>query len=87
MRVDTLTIREIRLRLKAPFETSFGTVRDRRVLLVEVQCDSGTGWGEITALEQPFYNAEATDTAWVAFCEYVAPLVAGKDLANPATTS
>jgi o-succinylbenzoate synthase len=63
MRIDGLTIREIHLRLKAPFETSFATVVERRILLVEVHSEGVTGWGEITAGEAPFYNPECVDVA------------------------
>ena len=48
MKIEELTIREISIRLTNPFETSFGTTWDRRILLVEARCDGITGWGEIT---------------------------------------
>src|ERR1051326_7317571 len=57
-------LREIHMRLKSPFETSFGTVQNRRIVLVEVVADGVSGWGEVTAGETPAYNAETTDTAW-----------------------
>ncbi len=80
MRIDEINIREIRLRLKAPFETSFGSVIERRILLVEVHSDSVTGWGEITALEGPLYSPEATDISWIVFCDFVVPLILGKEI-------
>src|SRR6202050_1111439 len=83
MRIDGLTIREIHLRLKAPFETSFGGVLERRMLLVEAHCEGLTGWGEITAGEGPFYNPEAVDPAWIIFRDFVAPMVVGKSLDSP----
>src|ERR1700676_2416922 len=64
MKIEELTIREISIRLTNPFETSFGTTWDRRILLVEARCDGITGWGEITAGEGQFYNSETTDPAW-----------------------
>jgi O-succinylbenzoate synthase len=83
MHIDGLTIREIHLRLKAPFETSFGTLLERRVLLVEAHSEGMTGWGEITAGEGPFYNPESVDPAWVIFHEFVAPMVVGKTIDRP----
>lgn len=74
MRIDTITIREIHARLKAPFETSFGTTWQRRILLVEVLSEGLAGWGEVTAGEGPFYNYETTDTAWSIFRDFIAPL-------------
>ncbi len=63
MRIERVVLREIRMRLRAPFETSFGTVQDRRILLVQVHSEGISGWGEGTAMEGPFYNSETIDTA------------------------
>lgn len=80
MKIDEIVLREIEMRLKGPFETSFGTISGRRVALLEVRCDGVSGWGEVTAAEGPFYNSETTDTAWAILCEFVAPLVLGKSI-------
>ncbi len=77
MRIERITVREIRMRLKAPFETSFGVTQDRRILLVEVIADGVSGWGEITVVESPSYNSETTDTAWHIVSDYIAPKLAG----------
>jgi o-succinylbenzoate synthase len=79
MKIEQITLREIRMRLKAPFETSFGVTQDRRILLVEVVADGVTGWGEITTIETPSYNSETTDTAWHIVSDFIAPLLLGKD--------
>src|SRR5947209_5466640 len=78
MRVDSITLRKLRMRLKAPFETSFGVTYDRPVLLVEMQSDNLTGWSEVTATEGPFYNAESVDIAALVLREFLIPLVLGK---------
>lgn len=83
MKIETLTIREIQVGLKSPFETSFGTIWQRRILLVEACSDGLSGWGEVTAGEGPFYNPETTDTAWFIFCDFLAPLALGKDVDAP----
>lgn len=84
MKVERLTLREIRMRLKAPFETSFGVTQERRVLLVEAICDGISGWGEITALESPSYNSETTETAWHIVSDFISPLVLGRELSAAA---
>lgn len=81
MKIEQLTLREIRMRLKAPFETSFGVTQDRRILLVEAIADGIRGWGEITALESPCFNSETTDTAWHVVSDFIAPMLVGQDLA------
>lgn len=82
MHIDAISVREIRLRLKAPFETSFGILQKRRILLVEVKSDGATGWGEVTAVEGPFYNSETTDTAWIILRDFIIPLVLGKEVTS-----
>ena len=78
MKIEQITLREIHMRLKAPFETSFGVTQDRRILLVEVIADGITGWGEITAIETPSYNSETTDTAWHIVSDFIAPVLVGQ---------
>ncbi|HKW18716.1 MAG TPA: o-succinylbenzoate synthase [Terriglobales bacterium] len=80
MKIESLTLRELEMRLKSPFETSFGVTQKRRILLVEIAADGLTGWGEVTTGEAPYYNSETTDTAWTIISEFIAPLVIGKKL-------
>jgi o-succinylbenzoate synthase len=82
MKIEAIVVREIQLRLKSPFETSFGTVENRRIVLVEVVADGASGWGEVTAGETPGYNAETTDTAWHILRDFIGPCLAGKTLAR-----
>ena len=84
MRIDYVALRELRMSLKAPFQTSFGTTMHRRVLLVEVGAEGNTGWSEITTPEEPFYNAETTDTAWHVFSDFIVPMVIGKEVQRAA---
>lgn len=72
-----MELREIELPLKWPFETSFGRTTRRRILILRVFDKSGAfGYGECTAPEDPFYNHETIDTAWIIITKYAAPLLA-----------
>ena len=82
MKIESIALREIRMRLKSPFETSFGTVQDRRIVLVEVVADGVSGWGEVTAGETPAYNPETTDTAWHVLSDFLAPALTGKSVSK-----
>jgi len=84
MRVDSIILRKLQMRLKAPFETSFGVTHTRPVLLVEVQSDGISGWSEVTATEGPFYNAESVDIAALVLREFLMPRVLGKSFATAA---
>jgi len=57
------------------FETSFGRTTHRRIILVEVASQGVSGWGEVTCGENPFYNEEWTDAAWLIVRDYVGPRI------------
>jgi O-succinylbenzoate synthase len=82
MNIELITLREIGMRLKSPFETSFGITHNRRIVLVEVIADGVTGWGEVTTGETPSYNSETTETAWHVISDFIAPLIVGKNLSS-----
>lgn len=82
MKIESIILREVHMRLKSPFETSFGVTQNRRILLVEVIVDGVSGWGEVTAGETPAYNSETTDTSWHVISDFVAPLVIGKNISS-----
>jgi O-succinylbenzoate synthase len=83
LKLDRITLREIRMPLVSFFETSFGRTYDRRIILVEVtDSDGATGWGEVTAGENPFYNEETTETCWHIIRDHVAPRVLHVELAS-----
>ena len=75
IRLDRINLREIRMPLVHFFETSFGRTTERRIVLVEVVSDGLSGWGEVTCGENPFYNEEWTESAWLILRDYVAPRV------------
>ena len=78
MKVEAITLREIRMPLVHFFETSFGRTTERRILLLTVHTDGPEGWGECVAGEDPFYSEESVDTAWYAVEKYLAPAFLGK---------
>jgi len=84
MRVEAVTLRKLQMRLKEPFETSFGVTHNRTLLLVEMQSEGVTGWSEITAMEAPVFNTETVATAAVILKEALFPAILGKDFATAA---
>src|SRR5581483_6875363 len=80
MKVEAITLRELRLPLKHFFETSFGRTESRRVLLVTVHCEGVEGWGECVAGEGPFFSSEWIETAWVTVREFLAPMLLGQEI-------
>lgn len=84
MKIKCVSLRELKMRLRSPFETSFGVCHERSILLVEIQGDGWSGWGEVTTDAGPFYNSETTQTAWHVISDFIAPALLGKDLASAA---
>jgi len=82
MRLQSLTLREIHLKLVTPFETSFDRTTERRIILAEARVDGVSGWGECTAGETPFYNPEDTETSWHILKNFLWPMLKGKELAS-----
>ncbi len=80
MKIESITLREIRMPLVHFFETSFGRTTERRILLVTLHTDGPEGWGECVAGEGPFYSEESIDTAWYAMENYLAPSFLGKTI-------
>ena len=77
LKLERLELREIELPLKSPFETSFGRTTQRRILILRAfNRDGASGYGECVAGENPFFNHETIDTAWLITSKYVAPLLA-----------
>ena len=85
LRVERITLREIRLPLKEPFRISSGICTERRICLLELTSSDGvTGWSECVAGEQPNYSDETIDTAWLAIRSWVAPRILKQELEGPA---
>jgi O-succinylbenzoate synthase len=84
MRIEQISLRELHMRLVAPFATSMETTAIRRVLLVEVLVDGVTGWGECVAGETPSYSPETTETAWHVLRNHLWPTLKGKQFATAA---
>jgi len=82
LQIDTIHLREINLPLAHPFETSFGVTTGRRILLIELEADGLTAWGECVAGEHPYFSGETIDTAWLITESELAPrlLEAGTEL-------
>ena len=80
LKVEAITLREIRMPLVHFFETSFGRTYSRRILLVTVHCDGVDGWAESVAGEDPYYSSEWTESAWPTIRQYLAPAVLGRSL-------
>jgi len=87
MRIRKITLRELGMKLIAPFEISNGVSYERRIVLVEADVDGTAGWAECVAGETPQYSPETVETAWHVLRDHLWPLLKGKDFATAAHVS
>ena len=78
--IDAIHLREINIPLAFPFETSFGQTTMRRILLVELESEGLSAWGECVAGEHPYYSDESIDTAWIITEKELAPRLLGQEI-------
>src|SRR5262249_20110497 len=84
LQLERLELREIELPLKSPFETSFGRTTRRRILIVRAfNRDGAAGYGECVAGDNPFFNHETIDTAWLMTAKHIGRMLG----ATPVTSA
>ncbi len=78
VRIESVELQHVRLRLKEPFETSFGVEHDRECLILRLRGDGLQGWGECVADAWPGYSYETVGTAWHVLTEFFVPRLLGQ---------
>ena len=84
MKIDSITLHDLRMPLVSAFETSFGRITTRDCILVTLKSDGLTGYGECVADRDPGYSYETTGTAWHILRDFIAPLILGQDISDAA---
>ncbi|WP_134703386.1 o-succinylbenzoate synthase [Ammoniphilus sp. YIM 78166] len=75
MNIEKFVFRKMKLQLKAPFQTSFGTQTDREFILVEAHSGGQIGYGECVAMTEPIYNEETVKTCWHVMEDFLIPML------------
>ena len=81
--IDSFELREIRLPLVSPFETSLGVEREKQALLVFLRKGEITGYGECVAGIDPWFNEETIASAKYIIQTYLAPILFGQHMTTP----
>lgn len=84
MQIQSLTLTHLSMPLVSPFETSFGRTTERECILVTLQSEGLTGYGECVADRDPGYSYETTGTAWHIIKDFITPLILGQDIKDAA---
>ena len=80
MKIEAIHMREVNMPLAHPFETSFGVTTGRRILLIEIESEGVSAWGECVAGEHPYFSDEMIDTAWHITETELIPRLLGKNI-------
>lgn len=84
MKIEEITIRHLKMNLKYPFSTSFGTFVNKEFLLLEARDGHGKiGWGESVAFDSPWYNEETMKTNWHILEDFLIPIILNKEISHP----
>src|SRR5207248_7598684 len=84
MKIDAVELRVLKMRLLKPFRTSFGVQQDRYPLLIRLEVEGRSHWGECVAGEGPWYSYETVETAWQLLKGYLVPAILGREVADVA---
>ncbi|MCA1026217.1 o-succinylbenzoate synthase [Cytobacillus kochii] len=84
MKLKEVKLRHLKMTMKAPFATSFGSFQDKEFILLEATDELGnTGWGESVAFEVPWYNEETFKTNWHMLEDFLIPALLNKEMTHP----
>jgi O-succinylbenzoate synthase len=83
LKIERLELRLLKLPLVHFFETSFGRIYDKHFVLVRIDGDGATGFGECVAEQDPYYSSETNETVWHIISEFIAPRVVGVAFNHP----
>jgi o-succinylbenzoate synthase len=84
MKIEKITLHHLRMKLQSAFETSFGRIHTRDCLMVAMEADGLTGYGEVAADRDPGYSWETCGTAWVTLQDFLIPAFLGQDVKDVA---
>lgn len=80
MKIEKIELRHIKMELVSPFTTSMGTEYDEEHIIVRMDAEGITGWGECVAEGMPFYSYETVTTAWHILQDFLIPSILGKNI-------
>lgn len=83
MRIERIELRRIYLPYVKRFETSGWYHDGSFAIIVRVDGEGVTGWGEAPVSDGPWYNEETYHTALAIQEEFLAPMLLGEDLSTP----
>src|SRR5512140_1789508 len=83
MKIDSITLYHVRLPYVSPFQTSRWTETHHECVLVRIQSQGLSGWGECSANAQPAYSYETVKTNWHILVDFILPALLKEPFSLP----
>jgi len=80
MIIERIELRHIKMELVSPFKTSMGTEYFEEHIIVRIDSEGLSGWGEIPVEIFPLYSSETINTAMHLLSDCLIPKILGKNL-------
>src|SRR5699024_10132533 len=82
--IQEITLHKLQMKLKHPFNTSFGTVQNKEFFIIEAKNQAGDiGYGESVAFTSPWYTEETTKTTEHMLTDFLIPLLKANPPKHP----
>lgn len=79
MRIDRITLTHVRIPLGEPFRISNGEVAEKDGIVVAVESDGLTGYGESSPMAGSFYSDDTPESCWQQLAGSLCPAIVGRD--------
>src|SRR5690625_2710481 len=82
--IQSITLHKLQMKLKHPFNTSFGTVQNKEFFLFRSKNKEGhIGFGESVAFTSPWYTEQTTKTTEHIITDFLIPLLKENKITHP----
>lgn len=79
MKIENIELRHTKMELVSPFETSLGVELYEEHIMVRIDSEGLSGWGEVVVEPSPSYSSETLTTAWHVLSDFIIPSLLGKN--------
>ncbi|MBL8177317.1 MAG: o-succinylbenzoate synthase [Bryobacterales bacterium] len=82
MRIDGIHLTHVRIPLVEPFRISNGEVAEKDGIVVAVQSEGLTGYGESSPMSGSFYSSDTPESCWRQLTTQIGPAAVGKSFGS-----
>src|SRR3954447_15328977 len=80
MQIRSITLTWVRVPLFEPFRISSGSVAEKDAIVVRLESDGFSGWGESSPMAGSFYSSDTPESCWSELCDVIVPAVLHRDV-------